>query len=245
MIVSDTIHRYIQTVSEEWMKRIAFLLIAVLVIPLSAQDKKNASKTEDKKAVKEDKKINTKVEDGFEGAQWNKLLSEIQSSIKGRLQYTDNKTIIISRDGEVEYTYGFFYIEPEKEEDTAGKEKTDKTDKGEKKADEKKADEGKLFYVSVGFPYVPVKEVRIRMEKYGDPTDERIVDKKGVIAWNGNKTIIMMMVDQYRNESYCRRIVYVNKEIIEDVKKEKERIFRKTEREVLEKLDQLYGKKQQ
>jgi hypothetical protein len=242
MVVSDTIHRYIYTGSEELMKRIAFILIAVLVIPLSAQDKKGAGKADDKKTVKDEKKINVKVEDGFEGAQWNKLLSEIRTSIKGRLLYTDEKTILVSRDGEVEYTYGFFYIEPEKKEDATNKEKTDKTDN---KADEKKSDEGKLFYVAIGFPYVPLKEVRSRLEKYGDPTDERLVEKKGVIAWNGNKTIIMMWVDQYRNESYCRRIVYVSKDIIEEVKKEKERIFRKTEREVLEKLDQLYGKKQQ
>jgi hypothetical protein len=59
---------------------------------------------------------------------------------------------------------------------------------------------------------------------------------QGALAWNGEKTIIIMWVDRYEDKPYCGRITYVSKEISKELNEYNLRVFNRVEREIIRKL---------
>jgi hypothetical protein len=173
-----------------------------------------------------------KIPDGYGNLTWEMYLSDARDKISGVLSYSDEKTVIISKDNELEYHYGFFYKEP-----VADKIKTDPNPGNEQTKTQEK-DEGKLFYVSMNFPYLGKDQVYDRIQKkYGKHTSENIKDNKGAIAWNSEKTIIIMWVDQYERKPYCRRIIYVSKKVSAELNEYTQTIFNKTEIELIKNMN--------
>jgi hypothetical protein len=221
------------------MKRLFVALILFLFTIATGQVK------EDKKETKENKLI-TNIANGYENVTWGVKLSDARDKIKGKLVFTDEKSIIISKDGELEYYYGFFYVDPALESAETGKEagKTETEKKEapvketeEKKKEAEKIDEGKLFYVALKFPYLSMDEVKKRIEdKYGPSTNENLHKMQGAIAWNGENTIIIMWVDRYENKPYSRRITYVDKRIIKELSDYQFKVFNRVEIAILRKL---------
>ncbi len=186
------------------------VMVFVIAIPLSGQN--NGDETAGK----------ANLPSGYQSITWGTPLSKARDSIKGKLVYTDEKRIIVSSDGELEYHYGFFYRDPEYREE-------------ENEAEG--IDEGKLFYVALKFPYLSMEEVKKKIEeKYGPSTNENITDNQGAVAWNGDKTIIIMWVDEYEDMSYCRRITYLSKDIAREVNDYKNTMFNDTEIEIIQKM---------
>jgi len=221
------------------MKRLFVVFILFLFTIATGQVK------EDKKETKENKLI-TNIANGYENVTWGVKLSDARDKIKGKLVFTDEKSIIISKDGELEYYYGFFYVDPALESAETGKEagKTETEKKEapvketeEKKKEAEKIDEGKLFYVALKFPYLSMDEVKKRIEdKYGPSTNENLHKMQGAIAWNGENTIIIMWVDRYENKPYSRRITYVDKRIIKELSDYQFKVFNRVEIAILRKL---------
>src|SRR4030043_113088 len=116
------------------MKRLFVVFILFLFTIATGQVK------EDKKETKENKLI-TNIANGYENVTWGVKLSDARDKIKGKLVFTDEKSIIISKDGELEYYYGFFYVDPALESAETGKEAV-KTETEEKKKEAEKDDEG-------------------------------------------------------------------------------------------------------
>ncbi len=193
------------------MNRFILLALAILVtLPLSGQD--NGGETARK----------ANLPSGYQNITWGTALSNTRDTIKGKLVYTDEKSVIISSDGELEYHYGFFYRDPEEMEEDG---------------DKKGQDEGKLFYVALKFPYLSMEEVKKKIvDKYGPSTNENLSDNQGAIAWNGEKTVIIMWVDEYEDKPYCRRITYLSKDIAKEVKDYRNTMFNETEIEIIKKL---------
>ena len=54
---------------------------------------------------------------GYGDLTWGMYLSDARAKVAGVLVYTDEKKIIVSKDGDLEYRYGFFYIDPAVAED--------------------------------------------------------------------------------------------------------------------------------
>jgi len=54
--------------------------------------------------------------EGFGGLKWGITMEEVRKGIKGKVVYDDEKRIIVTRDGEITYRYGFFYKLKEKKE---------------------------------------------------------------------------------------------------------------------------------
>jgi hypothetical protein len=226
------------------MKRLFVVLILFLFTIANGQDKG------DKKEIKDNKLI-TNITNGYENVTWGVKLSDARDKIKGKLVFTDEKSIIISKDGELEYYYGFFYVDPAIESVETGKE-ADKKEAVKKEAEKKEADaketakktseaekvdEGKLFYVALKFPYLSMDEVKKRIEdKYGPSTNENLHKMQGAIAWNGENTIIIMWVDRYENKPYCRRITYVDKRITKELSDYQLKVFNRVEIAILRKL---------
>jgi hypothetical protein len=214
--------------------------------------------TDDKTGTVTDKKTDTtngadkkeaeiqKLPVGYGDLTWGMYLSETRPKIAGVLVYTDEKKIIVSKDGDLEYRYGFFYTDPTSAEDdipVAGTEvKTEGTESttGDETtpAAEEKKDEGKLFFVSLNFPYLDKDSVYNKIKsKYGKHSGENIKDNQGAIAWNSEDTIVIMWVDKYKKKPYCRRVVYISKKISKELNDYTYKIFNKTEMDLIKKLN--------
>jgi len=211
------------------MERKFLIFLLFLAIAVSGQVKKEQKESG----------VAKNIPGGYEAIQWGTMLSAARDKVKGKLSFSDDKTLIISKEGDLEYHYGFFYEDPglRKVELKEGEKKeTDRT-AAEKKEKSDKADEGKLFYVALRFPYLAAGEVRKKIEdKYGPNTNENITGNQGAIAWNGEKTIIIMWVDRYENKPYCGKITYVSKEIAKELNDYHLKVFNRVEVELIRKL---------
>ncbi|OHD66652.1 MAG: hypothetical protein A2176_05150 [Spirochaetes bacterium RBG_13_51_14] len=185
-------------------------------------------------------KIDTKtisaIPGGYENMTWGTKLSNAIDKIKGKIVFTDEKSIILSKEGELEYHYGFFYVDPTLESADAVKD-SGKKEEEKKPGEQEKADEGTLFYVALKFPYLTMAEVKKRIEdKYGPCTNENLHKNQGALAWNGNQTIIVMWVDRYEDKPYCRRITYVDKKITKELSDYQFRVFNRVELAILRQM---------
>jgi hypothetical protein len=186
--------------------------------------------------------------DGFGNVKWGTLISDVKANVIGKISYTDDKKVIVSREGDIEYQYGFFYkgietgeLEPVKSipapvaketPEAKPKEPAVKTEESDVKAKD-----SKLFFVSIRFPYLTKDEVKKKIEeKYGLSTGEDVKDNKGAIVWNSGTTTIIMWVDSYEKKPFCMKINYLSKDIAKEVKNYLNIIFTSREIEVLKKL---------
>lgn len=204
-------------------------------------DKKPDGTTADKKSETDIQKLPV----GYGDLTWEMFLSDARPKIAGVLVYTDEKKIIVSKDGDLEYRYGFFYVDPTVVEDevpvTGTVEKTTGTETvttDTTAAGTEKKDEGKLFYVSLNFPYLDKDSVYNKIKKkYGPHTGENIKDNQGAIAWISEDTIVIMWVDNYKKKPYCRRIVYISKKVSKELNDYTYKIFNKKEMDLIKKLN--------
>lgn len=224
------------------MRRLyVMLFILFFISSVYAQNKpavKADAKTDNKNTnqpVNNDSKAD-KIPDGYGNLTWGMYLSDAKDKISGFLTYTDEKKMIISKDKELQYYYGFFYKEPSTESEATKKEATTAADKQPDATQEK--DEGRLFYVSLNFPYLDKDKVYEKIQKkYGNHTGENIKDNQGAIAWDSENTIIIMWIDRYEKKPYCRRIIYISKKISKELNDYTNTIFNKTELELLKQMN--------
>ena len=214
---------------------IVLLSFCTILFAQSAADDKKAADGKDKTAKTEEK--TTALPLGYGSLTWGMYLSDGKDKIAGRLTYTDEKTIIVSSDGELEYYYGFFYPDPELTADKITGTTAADTDTGTPAKDTPK-DEGRLFYVSLKFPYLDKDQVYEKIKaRYGDHTSENIKNDQGAIAWDSEKTIVMMWIDRYEKKPFCRRIIYISKDIAKELNQYNTKIFHKAEMELIKKLN--------
>ncbi|HSV96033.1 MAG TPA: hypothetical protein VLM75_03760 [Spirochaetota bacterium] len=174
-------------------------------------------------AAREAPKTTGKSIEGFSKTKWGDTLNSVRNNVLGKITYTDEKKIITSRDGDIEYIYGFFARETAPAADT-----------GDAAAAEI---EPRLYYVAVRFPYLAMDEVSRRIqEQYGPFTGETLKDNQGARIWDSEKTTVVMWVDRYEKKPYSRKITYVGKDIAKDVNKYQEEVFSRTEIEILKRL---------
>lgn len=119
--------------------------------------------------------------------------------------------------------------------------KKDDSKKDSAKPEEKSAitsaPEARLYYVSIRFPYISMDEVKKRIEeKYGVPTGEDIRNNQGALIWDSEKTTIVMWIDRYENKPFSRKITYVSKAIAKEANDYQDRIFNKTELEIMKRI---------
>lgn len=194
------------------------------IIPAYSQDKKSG-----------ENKATTNIAVGFGQLTWGTQLTAAKEKVEGKITFVDDKRIIISKDGEIEYRYGFFYKELPEEN---AQKITDDSKKASEQASEKTtATEAKLYYVVVRFPYLPMEEVKKKIEeKYGKHTGETIKNNRGAIIWDFPTTTIVLWVDEYQKNAFCQKITYLGKEIAKEVNDYQIKVFTKREREILSKL---------
>ncbi len=174
-------------------------------------------------AAKEPARATAKSIDGFNKTKWGDSLNSVKNNVLGKITYTDERKIITSRDGDIEYIYGFFVRETAPAADT-----------GDTAAAEV---EPRLYYVAVRFPYLAMDEVNRRIQdQYGPFTGETLKDNQGARIWDSGKSTVVMWVDRYERKPYSRKITYVGKEIAKEVNKYQEEVFSRSEIEILKRL---------
>ncbi len=193
------------------------IFLSAIIINISYSQTKEKEKEKDSKAVKDesrekDKKVSGSIPDGYGAIKWGSLLSDVKKGITGKLSYSDDRQVIISKDGDLEYRYGFFH--------------------------ESTKPEGKFLYLSMTFPYLSLDDVKNKLEsKFGKATSEVITNNQGAMAWDSEKTLIILWVDRYENKPYSRRITYLGKEIARELNDAQKKVFNKTEIEIINKLN--------
>jgi len=197
------------------------------VSPVESSKKTSQDKT------KKDDIITESIPDGFKDLGWGTKITDAKDKVIGKIIFSNEKDTIISKDGEIEYKYGFFNIEPTISMNIKAE------DLNNAKKDKSYADINKtgLFYVSVHFPSLVMQKVKEKIEnKYGTPSGERLENNQGLIYWDSEKTTILLWVDRYKKKSFSRKINYIGKEISKEINAYKNIIFNKTEIEILKRL---------
>jgi hypothetical protein len=223
------------------MKRVLTIILFIcafavpaIIIAQAPEEKKEAVKetapakdmTAEKKDVEKKSETGKASVEGYGKLTWGTLIEPAKDEVVGKVLYTDEKKVIITRDGDLEYLYGFFYRETPTPEKTAP----------DDKATETRID-ARLFYVSVRFPYLALNDVKKKIEdKYGPATGETLKNNQGAIIWDSKQTTVVLWVDQYEKKPFCRKISYVGKEIAREVNDYQRMIFNATEIEVLKRL---------
>jgi hypothetical protein len=192
------------------------LLAAVMLLAQGKQPPKDDRPRESKSS-----QGSKNIPDGYGSLKWGALTSASKGGVAGKIIYTDEKKVIVSRDGDIEYLYGFFYVDPA----VAQPAKDAKND-------------GRLFYVAVSFPYLALDDVKKKIEaKYGAASGEAIKKNQGALLWDSDKTTIILWVDEYEGKPYCRKITYVGKEIAREINEYQQKVFTTGELKILEGLN--------
>ena len=194
----------------------AAIICSVMVFPAYSQNKNAKPQT-----AKEEKTTQTKqaknIAQGYGNVKWGSYLNDVKNNVAGRIIYMDEKRIIISRDGDLEYRYGFFY--PEYNQTST------------------EPQQPKLFYVIIQFPYIALDDVKKKMEeKYGPATGESIKNNQGAYIWDSESTAVVLWVDSYEKKPFCRKITYVSKIMAKDINAYHTTVFSKKEQEIIKKL---------
>ena len=111
--------------------------------------------------------------------------------------------------------------------------------KGDKAPDKAQSQvEAKLYYVLVRFPYLHMDEVKKKIaSKYGEPNGETIKNNQGALIWDFERTSIIMWVDDYEKNPFCRKITYIGKDLAKDVNDYQKKVFTSKEMEILRNLN--------
>jgi hypothetical protein len=200
--------------------------------------------------------------DGYSGVKWGVNMSEAKKGLRGKIVFDDEKRIIVTRDGEITYRYGFFYKAPLAENASPSTAPTAAPQIASTAApvasvaspapsaavtpvptaapvqtDKKNEPETRLFYVITEFPYISLEDIRGKMTaEYGEPTGDTITKAQGAVVWDSGKGVVIVWVDAYEKNPYVRKISYLSKDIAKEIKENLTKEFNKRELDVIKRL---------
>lgn len=234
----------------EQMKRLAVVLI-FLTLPLFGQNQPAAQDNAQTQAEGEEQSTQSSVEAPGQ-VQWGSNFNTVRENVKGSLKYYEQDKLIVSQEGEITYSYGFFYADPEMtgedqvEAEAANQDAQPAAEQpaeagqgaeGEAQNNQAAENEPQFSYVVMQFPYLSMEEIKAKyVEKYGDPSSEVVENNKGVIIWESEETMITMWIDEYENKPYCRKINYLSKAFTEKLKDYRNKVFNKKEIDTLNRI---------
>jgi len=211
------------------LKMITMICIVFLISPSFAQNQGNQKK-----------QPSSTIPGGFGSLQWGATLDDTKSKVTGKITYIDEKRVIMSKEHNIEYTYGFFHIDPSIAGPAAPQpgNKTAGKNANKKSPQPAASQQPQLYFVLVKFPYLAMDDVKKKIvDKYGPPTGENIHKNQGALIWDSENTAIIMWVDRYEKLPFCRKITYLGKQLAKDVNEYQKKIFSRNEIEILRNLN--------
>lgn len=195
--------------------------------------------------------------DGYSGVKWGVNMADAKKGLRGKIVFDDEKRIIVTRDGEITYRYGFVYKAAPTESSTPSPTQIAATPTPAPaaspaaatpvasvapaptpvQADKQNEPETRLFYVITEFPYIALEDIRVKMTaEYGEPTGDTVTKAQGSVIWDSGKGVVIVWVDAYEKKPYVRKISYLSKEIAKEIKENLTKEFNKRELDVIKRL---------
>jgi len=164
-------------------------------------------------------------------------MSEVRKMIKGKIFFDDEKKLILSRDGEITYRYGFFAkMDADKAPQTPRQPAANEAQPAAPST-AAPADEPKFFFAISEIPYIALDKIREKLSaQYGEPTGDTIKKGQGALVWDSGSGAVIAWVDAYEKKPYCRKISYISKDIAKELNKYQSDVFSRKEREVIKNL---------
>lgn len=220
------------------MKRFLIIILFASIIPWHTPLYSQAVKDKADKDKKEATAAPKKAVEGYNNLKWGIPIADAKKEVMGMITFTDDKKVISSKDGNIEYRYGFFYKDiPTPATATADKTGTAAADKTGTATAADKTSNSRLFYVTVSYPYLALEDIRKKIDdQYGVATGESMKDNHGAVLWDFEKTTVILWVDQYEKKPFSRKMTYIGKEITGELNKYYQEIFSSTEIEIINKI---------
>jgi hypothetical protein len=190
--------------------------------------------------------------EGYSGAKWGSPIADVRKSVKGKIVFDDEKKIVVTRDGEITYRYGFVFKEkapvkqeapqtpqqpPQGQTPQAQTPQTQNPPAAQQTAPDASGGETKFFYTILEFPYITLDEIRKKMvAEYGEPTGDTINKEQGALIWDSGAGVAIAWVEAYEKKSYCRRISYISKTIAKELNAYQMSVFSRREIDVIKAL---------
>ena len=169
---------------------------------------------------------------GFGGSTWGQPITEVRKAVKGKIYFDDEKKLILTRDGEITYRYGFFY---KMDADKTASAQTPAAKPVQPQAPQ--TADSKFFYAISEFPYIAIEKIREKLvAQYGEPTGDNIKKSQGALIWDSGSGVVIAWVDAYERKPYCRKISYISKDIAKELNQYQDDVFSKKERDVIKNL---------
>jgi hypothetical protein len=169
---------------------------------------------------------------GFGGSTWGQSITEVRKAVKGKIFFDDEKKLILSRDGEITYRYGFFY---KMDADKPAAVQTPAAKPAQPQG--APAVDSKFFFAISEFPYISIDKIREKLvAQYGEPTGDNIKKSQGALIWDSGNGVVIAWADAYERKPYCRKISYISKDIAKELNQYQDDVFSKKEREVIKNL---------
>jgi hypothetical protein len=203
--------------------------------------------------------------DGYSGVKWGSNMADAKKTLRGKIIFDDEKRIIVTRDGEITYRYGFVYKAAAGENAAPAQTPVQVTPTpapavtpapagtspvpsssaaavptptpSPAQIEKRGEPETRLFYVITEFPYIALEDIRGKMTaEYGEPTGDTVSKAQGSVVWDSGKGVVIVWVDAYEKKPYVRKISYISKEIAKEMKENLAKEFNRREIDVIKKF---------
>lgn len=157
---------------------------------------------------------------GFDGINWGtdfnavkERFKEISSSGQAQdpleiVNEAKDRELLVNRGG-IFYRYAF-YSKPEMLKEKAAE------------GQEQQAEQGKFFLMQSNFPPMPTEELYKKLDsKYGARTSSTVnAQMQGAYVWDLAGGFLIQWVEPYQQKAYTRSLVYISKDLREEMQKD-------------------------
>ena len=157
---------------------------------------------------------------GFDGVNWGtdfnavkERFKEISSSGQAKdpleiVNESKDRELLVNRGG-IFYRYAF-YMKPDILKEKAAE------------GEEQQAEQGKLFLMQSNFPPMPTEDLYKKLNaKYGARTSSTVnAQMQGAYVWDLADGFLIQWVEPYQQKAYTRSLIYISKNLREEMQKD-------------------------
>lgn len=194
---------------------------------------------------------------GFAGSNWGDAFVEVKKGALGKVKAIQEGEFILTSYKEFHIRYGFYREElkvsakpanngnsnPQQNANTQPTNMSDSDRQKELMSDRERRekaqnDSARLFYVTLELPYIASEKIEKKLEaKLGQSKGRQVSQKRGLVWWETDKTLVILWLDAVNGNSYTRKIDFIGKEIRDEINRKQQSRDRKRENNVVKGLN--------